>query len=107
MDRKQELLDLIKKTGTDNDIKANQLVDEIVFLEDQLTKLRDLPFININPRNPMQQKTTPAAKQYKELLQQYNNSLKLLFRLSGDLGEAEEDSPLRKWANARREKDYC
>lgn len=107
MDRKQELLELIKKTGTDNDVKAKQLVDEIIFLENQLTKLRELPFINTNPKNPMQQKTTPAAKQYKELLQQYNNSLKLLFRLSGDLGESEEDSPLRKWANARREKDYC
>ena len=52
----------------------------------------------------MQQKSTPAAKQYKEFLQQYNNSLRLLFRISGNLdGESEEESPLRKWVNARKE----
>ena len=102
--RKQELLELIQKTGSDNDIKATQLIDEIVFIEEQLIALKKLPFININPKNPMQQKATPAAKQYKELLQQYNNSLRLLLRLSGDLGgEPEEESPLRQWAKARQE----
>lgn len=104
MDRQAELLSIISKSGSDNDIKAAQLVDEIVFIENQLVELKKLPFININPKNPMQQKATPAAKQYKELLQQYNNSLRLLFRLSGDLGgEVEEESPLRKWAKSRKE----
>lgn len=104
MDRKAELMSIISKSGSDNDIKAAQLVDEIVFIENQLVELKKLPFININPKNPMQQKATPAAKQYKELLQQYNNSLRLLFRLSGDLGgEVEEESPLRKWAKSRKE----
>lgn len=104
MDRKQELLTLIQKSGADNDIKATQLIEEIVFIEEQLIDLKKLPFINTNPKNPMQQKATPAAKQYKELLQQYNNSLRLLLRLSGDLGgESEEESPLRQWAKARQE----
>ena len=104
MDRKAELLSIISKSGSDNDIKAAQLVDEIVFIENQLVELKKLPFINVNPKNPMQQKSTPAAKQYKELLQQYNNSLRLMFRLSGDLGgDSEEESPLRKWAKSRKE----
>lgn len=104
MGRKEELLQLICKNGSNNDIKARQLVDEIIFVEEQLVYLKTLPFININPKNPMQQKTTPAAKQYKELLQQYNNSLRLLFRLSGDMGgESEEESPLRKWVKSRKE----
>ena len=38
-----------------------------------------------------------AARQYREMVQQYNNSLKLLLKISGDLGEVEEDSPLRQW----------
>ena len=84
-------------------IKAEQLIDEVVFIEEQLVELKKLPFININPKNPMQQKVTPAAKQYKELLQQYNNSLRLLFRLSGDMGESEEESPLRQWIKSRKE----
>lgn len=103
MERKEELLQLICKNGSNNDIKARQLVDEIIFVEEQLVYLKTLPFININPKNPMQQKTTPAAKQYKELLQQYNNSLRLLLRMSGDIGESEEESPLRQWAKSRKE----
>lgn len=103
MERKDELLQLICKNGSNNDIKARQLVDEIIFVEEQLVYLKTLPFININPKNPMQQKTTPAAKQYKELLQQYNNSLRLLLRMSGDIGESEEESPLRQWAKSRKE----
>ena len=103
MERKEELLQIICKNGSNNDIKAKQLVDEIIFIEEQLVYLKTLPFININPKNPVQQKTTPAAKQYKELLQQYNNSLRLLLRMSGDIGESEEESPLRQWAKSRKE----
>ena len=102
MSRRSELLDIVKKAG-DGDIKAGQLIDEIVFIEEQLKELRKLPFISVNPKNPAQQKATPASKQYKEMMQQYNNSLRLLFRLSGDMGEVEEDSPLRKWVKERKE----
>lgn len=104
MNRTDELTAIISKTGKDNQTKARQLIDEIVFIEGQLVELKKYPFISINPKNPAQQKATPASKQYKELLQQYNNSLRLLFRLSGELGETDEESPLRKWINARREK---
>ena len=103
MTRKEELLQIINKVGSQNDIKAGQLIDEIIFIEEQLVELKKLPFINVNPKNPMQQKVTPASKQYKELLQQYNNSLRLLFRLSGDMGETEEESPLRRWIKGRKE----
>lgn len=103
MNRKDELLRIINKDGSQNDVKAAQLIDEVIFIEEQLVELRKLPFINVNPNNSMQQKTTPAAKLYKELLQQYNNSLKLLFKLSGDMEETEEESPLRKWVRSRKE----
>lgn len=104
MTRKEELLKIINKTGSQNDIKAAQLIDEIVFIEEQLAELKKLPFIAVNPKNPMQQKATPASKQYKEMMQQYNNSLRLLFRLSGDInGDTEEESPLRQWVKSRKE----
>lgn len=103
MERKEELLKIINKAGSQNDIKAAQLVDEVIFLEEQMIELKKLPFINVNPKNPMQQKATPAAKQYKEFLQQYNNCLRLLFRLSGDMGETDEESPLRRWVKGRKE----
>lgn len=100
--RKEELLSLIIKTDPENKIRAEQLIDEIVFIEEQLEVIKKLPFLKVNPNNPEQQKATPAAKQYKELMQQYNNSLRLLFKLSGNLNnEPEEDSPLRAWARSR------
>lgn len=101
-ERAQELLDLVTKVDEKNHTKAVQLVVEIAFIEENLRELKKHPFIAINPKNPAQQKSTPAAKLYKELLQQYNNSLKLLFRLTGDAG-TEEESPLRKWVKAREE----
>ena len=98
-ERKKELLALVG-----DDVKAAQLVNEIVFIEAQLVELKKLPFINVNPKNWAQQKATPASKQYKELLQQYNNCLRLLFHLSGDLGgDQEEESPLRAWLKSRRD----
>lgn len=99
MDRREELLKIVG-----DDTKAAQLIDEIVFIEKQLVELKKLPFINVNPKNYAQQKATPASKQYKELLQQYNNCLRLLFHLSGDLGgEQEEESPLRAWLKSRKD----
>lgn len=98
MSRKDELLKIIYKDGYKEG--AAELVEEIVFIENNLSKLRKLPFISVNPRNLAQQKATPAAKQYKELLQQYTNCLKVLFRLTGE-NEYDAESPLRAWARAR------
>lgn len=105
MNRAEELKKIICKDGEDIEIKAGQLIDEIVFLEKQLIELKKLPFININPKNPMQQKATPASRMYKEFLQQYNNSLKTLFGLAGNIGDSEEESPLRKWVRSRKDLD--
>lgn len=94
MNRKEEL---IKILGDPNDTHMfMQLVDEIIFIEGQLVELKKYPFININPKNPLQQKSTAAAKLYKELLQQYNNCLKTLAKVTGQ-DESDDESPLRKW----------
>lgn len=94
MTRREELLQLVK-----DDITLIPLIDDIVFLESQLTELKKLPFIRINPNNPSQQKTTPAAKQYKEFLQQYTNCIKVIARATG-ADESDDESPLRKWVKA-------
>jgi hypothetical protein len=102
MDRKSELLSLLKD-GRQEELKARQLIDEIVFLEERMTELKQYPFIAVNPKNPAQQKPTAASRQYKEFLQQYNNTLRLLLRITGDIGETEEESPLRQWVKSRLE----
>ena len=91
MDRKNELLKL-----AGDDATLIELVPKMLFLEKRLEELEKLPFIKVNPNNPAQQKATPAAKQYKELLQQYTNCIKILSR-AGNADDTEEESLLRKW----------
>lgn len=94
MSREEELRQLVG-----DDVKGIRLVDDIIFLEGKLEELRKLPFLRTHPKDPTLQKATPAAKLYKEMLQQYNNSLRLLVRIVGADAQTEEESPLRKWMN--------
>lgn len=91
MTRKEELLNLIEETPA-----LIPLVNDMVYLEEQLDYLRSLPKIKVHPKDPSKQKTTPAAKLYKELLQQYTNILRIMMRATG-IDESEEESPLRQW----------
>ena len=97
MDRRAELEKALQ--GVDVSV-VNPLIDEILYLENQLDYLRGLPKIRVNPDNPEQQKITPAAKLYKEYLQQYLNALKLLLKTS-DTGDDAGESPLRNWVKKR------
>lgn len=90
-ERKEKLIEI-----TGNNTIVSELVEEIIYLEQQLVEVKKYPFLRVNPNNPNQQKSTPAAKLYKELLQQYNNCLRLLFKVCGQ-DEGDEESPLRKW----------
>lgn len=97
MERKEELLKLIDDS---NRTTILPLIDKMLFLENQLEQLEKLPMIKVNPENPMQQKSTPASKLYREFLQQYTNVVKVISRVTGEENEQEE-SPLRKWVNSR------
>lgn len=98
MTRKEELLKLLN-----NDITYVPLVTEMVYLEDQLDELRELPKIKVHPEDKTKQKTTPAAKLYKEYLQQYTNIVRILMKATGT-DESDEESPLRKWMNEHTDK---
>lgn len=95
MTRKESLFAIVCKDEESKN-KYLPLIEEVIFLEDRLEQLKKLPFIKVHPEHPERQKTTPAAKQYKELLQQYTNCIKVLFAATGNDAENEE-SPLRKW----------
>lgn len=103
MKRKDELLKVFEGLDGIKEI-VTPLVDDVVFLEERLTELRKLPFIRVNPNNAADQKTTPAAKQYKEFLQQYNNCVKILTGVLTKNAE-EEESPLRAFLKGRVNND--
>ena len=97
MNRKEQLLKTIE-----NDISLIPLVDEMVFLEEQLEEIKKLPFLKVHPQNKELQKATPAAKQYKELLQQYTNIVRIMIRATNtDIDD--KKSPLRDWLEKRNE----
>ena len=102
MDRKTEILEYIKKIRPDDIEILAPIVDDMVFLENQLDSLRAMPFIEVKVGNPTKQRATPAAKMYKELLQQYNNAIKTVVVKTGN-DESDEESPLRQYMKARLE----
>lgn len=102
MSRRNELLKLFDDIDSRDIIEP--MIDDVVFLEGQLQELRKLPLLKIKPDNPAVQKATPAAKLYKELLQQYNNCIKILTSILRK-DTPEEESPLRAFLNAKREKE--
>ena len=102
MTRKEQLENLLSKLD-DKDL-VNQIVDEIIFLEEQLNYLKTLPFIRVNPKDASQQKETPAAKQYHHMLQAYNNNIKILISYirKANIDEETEDAFtqfIKKWNN--------
>lgn len=94
MTRQEELDNIFKNVDKDKKILINNLIDEVIFLEEQMDKLKKLPFIRVNPKNNAEQKVTSAAKLYKEHSQSYMNAIRILCSITNNAEEIEE-SPLR------------
>lgn len=71
---------------------VHPMLEEVVFLEENLRQLRSLPQLQVDLAHPSRQRATPAAKMYKENLQQYNNLMKTLLTAMGR-NTPEEESP--------------
>lgn len=91
MDRKQELFEYCGK-----DPNLLPVIENVVYLEGILADLQLKPKIKFHPTDPTKQKVLPAAKLYKEYMQQYLNAIKVLLRAAGK-DVADEDSPLREY----------
>lgn len=94
MSRKEELQKIFANVGESEKQIVINLIDEVVFLEENLTELKKQPFIKYHPTNKNLSKQTAAGKMYKEMLQQYNHTIKLLLSVLKNEG-AGEDSPLQ------------
>lgn len=92
MTRKEEIM-----AEVNNDKTMEPLINDMVYLENQLDQLRVLPKILVNPNDPQLQMATPAAKLYKEYLQQYVNVVKVVIKSTGR-DQVDDESPLRRWA---------
>ena len=75
---------------------VDKLLGEVVFLEEQMTELKAMPFINVHPKNPALMKTTPAAKLYKECSQSYMNAVRILLSILRKVEASAQDELLRR-----------
>lgn len=95
MDRKKRLKELNDFVGNDKVIFLRNLINDIIYMEERLEELKQLPFIKVNPKNKEQQKKTESSKLYLSLMAQYTQDIKALSYLAGKSGDEEEISPLR------------
>lgn len=72
------------------------LLDEVAYLEGRMAELKKMPFIHAHPQNTALQKSTPAAKQYKECMQSYMNALRILVNVLRKVEVTAQDELLKK-----------
>lgn len=91
MTRREQLDDIFKNVADDERRLVDKLLDEVVFLETQMTELKKLPFVKVHPQNPELQKTTSAARLYKESMQSYMNAIRILAGILHKVESSEQD----------------
>ena len=103
INRREELDNIFKDIDPNEKKLIDPLLDDLVFLENQMRELKQLPFIRVHPKNPAKQETTPAAKQYKECSQSYMNAIRIVCSMVHK-DEGNEDSPLRQYLKELKSK---
>lgn len=96
MTRREQLDDIFKNVEENEKELVNRLLDEVVFLEDKMAELKALPFVSVHPKNPALQKTTAAAKLYKECSQSYMNAIRILAGILHKVESSAEDELLKR-----------
>ena len=103
MTRREEIDKALNGIASETAAVISPLIDNVIFIEENLEELKKLPFISVNPRNPAQQKYTVAYKQYKELYQQYAQGIKILLSVVEEK-ETGTDTPLQMYFKSRLKK---
>lgn len=75
---------------------VDRLIDECVYYEEQMAELRKLPFVAVHPKNRNLQKTTAAARVYKEYATSYMNALRILLNILRKVESEEQNELLRR-----------
>ena len=94
--RREELDKIFENVDASERQLVNKLLNEVVFLEEQMDELKKLPFVSVHPSNPSLQKTTPAAKLYKECTQSYFNAIRILLNTLRKVEAAEQNALLKR-----------
>lgn len=94
--RIDQLKELFRDVDENEKKLVHQLICEVAYYEEQMEQLKKLPFINVNPKNPAQQKTTAAAKLYKEFATSYMNGIRILLNTLRKVETTAQEELLRR-----------
>lgn len=94
--RRKQLEAIFADVDPGEKILISYLIDEVVHLENRMIELKKLPPIHTHPQNPALQKSTSAAKQYKECMQSYMNALRILVNVLRKVEATAQDELLKK-----------
>lgn len=98
MDRRKEIDDIFKDIDKNEKQLIDPLIDEVVFLEEQMIELKKYPFIKVHPDNSSLQKKTEASKLYKEYMQSYMNAIRILCSILHKVDSSAQDELLKRLA---------
>lgn len=94
--RRKELDEIFSDIDENEKKLIDPLLDEVVFLENRMTELKKVPFISFHPKNKALQKTTPAAKEYKNCTQSYMNAIRILCSILNKVESSAQDELLKR-----------
>lgn len=98
MKREEALEDIFKDVDENEKKLIDPLLEEVIYLEEQMKYLRTLPQIQIHPKNNALQKKTEAAKLYKEYSQSYMNAIRILVGILHKVDSSAKDDLLKRLA---------
>ena len=96
MKREETLEDIFKDVDENEKKLIDPLLEEVIYLEEQMKYLRTLPQIQIHPTNNAIQRKTEAAKLYKEYSQSYMNAIRILLGVLHKLDSSAQDELLKR-----------
>lgn len=98
MEREELLRNIFKDVSKQEQDLINPLIEEVIYLEEQMKYLRTLPHIKIHPQNKEIQKKTEAAKLYKEYMQSYMNAIRIMVGVLHKNDTQEQNELLKRLA---------
>lgn len=72
------------------------IIDEVVYCECEMERLRALPFLAVHPKDPARQKQTAAARLYKQMQTSYSNNIRILLNVLRKVESSAADDLLSK-----------
>lgn len=96
MSRREEFEKLFKNADESERELIDRLINEVIFCEEQMTELKKLPFVAVNPKNPAQQKITSAARLYKDFASSYRDAIRILLNILRKVESSATDELLRR-----------